>query len=123
MGFMVTSQTTLALRQPLGKWREESPRTLWQYHAMSDRLYFQHSQGTTEYHRIRGISGRSINRVFVQAGEIDEGPSDTADTMIWKKSNTTYMSGHQDHEQSVTSMRYGTFEQYLEAQQQYTWLF
>jgi hypothetical protein len=90
LGFMVTSQTTLALRHPLGKWREESPRTLWQYHAMSDRLYFQHSQGTTEYHRIRGISGRSINRGFVQAGEIDEGPSDTADTMIWKKANTTY---------------------------------
>jgi hypothetical protein len=69
--FMVTSQTTLALRQPLGKWKDESPRTLWQYHTLSVRLYFQHSQGTTEYHRIRGTSGRSRNRVFVQAGEID----------------------------------------------------
>jgi hypothetical protein len=27
LGFMVTSQTTLILRKPLGKWKEESPRT------------------------------------------------------------------------------------------------
>jgi hypothetical protein len=33
------------------------------------------------------------------------------------------MSGHRDHEQSVASIQYGTFKQYLEAQQQYTWLF
>jgi hypothetical protein len=26
-GFMVTSQTTLLIRQPLGKWKRESPRT------------------------------------------------------------------------------------------------
>jgi hypothetical protein len=74
LGFMVTPQTTLALRHPLGKWKEESPRTLWKYHALSDRLYFQHSQVTTEYHRIRGTSGRSRNRGFVQAWEIDESP-------------------------------------------------
>jgi hypothetical protein len=29
MGFMVTSQTTLILRHPLGKGKEESPRTPW----------------------------------------------------------------------------------------------
>jgi hypothetical protein len=71
LGFMVTSQTTIGLRQPLGKWKEESPRIPWQYNELSDRLYFQHSQGTTEYHRIRGTSGRSRNRGFVQSGEID----------------------------------------------------
>jgi hypothetical protein len=47
LGFMVKSQTTLVLRQPLGKWKEESPRTPWKCHEPSDRLYFQHSQGTT----------------------------------------------------------------------------
>jgi hypothetical protein len=91
LGFMVTSQTTLAIRQPLGKWKEESPRTPWKYHKPSDHLYFQYSQGTTEYHRIRGTSRRSRNRGFSPAGEIDESPSDTVDTMIWRKSNTTYM--------------------------------
>jgi hypothetical protein len=48
LGFTATSQTTLVLRQPLGKRKEESPRTPWKYHEPSDRLYFQHSQGTTE---------------------------------------------------------------------------
>jgi hypothetical protein len=43
--------------------------------------------------------------------------------MIWKKENFTYMSGHREREQSEASIRYGTFKQYLEAQQQYTWLF
>jgi hypothetical protein len=33
------------------------------------------------------------------------------------------MSGHQECEQSVASIQYGTFEQYLEAQQQYARLF
>jgi hypothetical protein len=33
------------------------------------------------------------------------------------------MSGHREREQSVASIRYGTFEQYIEAQQQYAWLF
>jgi hypothetical protein len=47
LGFMVASQTTLALRQHLGKWKEESPRTIWQYHELSERLHFQHSQRTT----------------------------------------------------------------------------
>jgi hypothetical protein len=47
LGLMVTSQTMLALRQPLGKWKEESPRTPCKYHEQSDCLYFQHSQGTT----------------------------------------------------------------------------
>jgi hypothetical protein len=55
--------------------------------------------------------------------EIDEPPSDMADTMIRKEANTTYMSGHRKREQSGASIWYGTFEQYLEAQQQYTWLF
>jgi hypothetical protein len=40
-----------------------------------------------------------------------------------EKSNTTYMSGHRESEQSVASIRYGTLEHYIEAQQQYTWLF
>jgi hypothetical protein len=40
-----------------------------------------------------------------------------------KKANTTYMSGHREREQSVASNRYGTFEQYLKAQQQYAWFF
>jgi hypothetical protein len=62
LGFMAMSQTTLALRQPLGKWEEESPMIPSQYHELSDRLYFQHSQGTTEYHRIRGTSRLSRNR-------------------------------------------------------------
>jgi hypothetical protein len=91
-GFMVTSQTTLVLRQPLGKWKEESPRTPWKYHETSDHFYFQHSQGTTEYHRIRGTSRRSRNRGFIPAGEIDEAPLDKVDTMIWRKSNIAYMS-------------------------------
>jgi hypothetical protein len=93
LGFMVTSQTTLYLRQPLGKWKEESPRTLWQYHELSDRLSFQHSQGPIEYHRIRGTSRRIINRGCIPASKIDESPSDTVDTMIWEKATTTYMSG------------------------------
>jgi hypothetical protein len=46
LGFMVTSQTMLVLRQPLRKWKEELPRNPWKYHEPSDRLYFQHSQGT-----------------------------------------------------------------------------
>jgi hypothetical protein len=33
------------------------------------------------------------------------------------------MSGHREREQSSASIRHGTFEQYIEAQQQYTWLF
>jgi hypothetical protein len=67
LGFIVMSQTTLDLQQPMGKWKEESLRTPWKYHEPSDRLYFQHSQGTTEYHRIRGISRRSRNRGFIPA--------------------------------------------------------
>jgi hypothetical protein len=43
--------------------------------------------------------------------------------MIWIKANTTYMSGHQEREHSSAPIRYGTFDQYLEAQQQYAWLF
>jgi hypothetical protein len=81
-GFMVTSQTTLALQQPLGKWKEDSPRTPWKYHEPSNRLYLEHSQGTTEYHRIRETSRRSRNRGFIASGEIDEAPLDTVDTMI-----------------------------------------
>jgi hypothetical protein len=46
LGFMVTSQTTLVLRQSLGKWKEESPRTPWKYNEPSNHLHFQHSQGT-----------------------------------------------------------------------------
>jgi hypothetical protein len=33
------------------------------------------------------------------------------------------MSGDREREQSSASFRYGTFDQYLEAQQQYAWLF
>jgi hypothetical protein len=33
------------------------------------------------------------------------------------------MSGHREREQSSASIRYGTFNQYIEAHQQYTWLF
>jgi hypothetical protein len=62
LGFMVMSQTTLALSQPLGKWKKELPRTPWKYHEPSDHMYFQHSQGTTEYHRIR----RSSEELFKQ---------------------------------------------------------
>jgi hypothetical protein len=40
-----------------------------------------------------------------------------------KKTNTTYMSGHRERELSLASIWYGTFEHYLEAQQQYAWLF
>jgi hypothetical protein len=40
-----------------------------------------------------------------------------------KKTNTTYMLGHREREQAVASIQYGTLEQYLEAQQQYVWLF
>jgi hypothetical protein len=43
--------------------------------------------------------------------------------MIWKKANTTYMSRYLEREHSSASIRYGTFDQYLEAQQQYAWLF
>jgi hypothetical protein len=50
-------------------------------------------------------------------------PPDMVDTMIWRKANTTYMSSHREREHSSASIRYGTFDQYLEAQQQYAWLF
>jgi hypothetical protein len=43
--------------------------------------------------------------------------------MIWRKAYTTYMSGHREREHSSVSIRYGTFDQYLEAQQQHAWLF
>jgi hypothetical protein len=43
--------------------------------------------------------------------------------MIWQKVNTTYISGQQEREQSVASIRYGTFKQYIAAQQQYIWVF
>jgi hypothetical protein len=33
------------------------------------------------------------------------------------------MSGHRERENSSASIRYGTFDQYLEAQQHYEWLF
>jgi hypothetical protein len=33
------------------------------------------------------------------------------------------MSGHREREKLSASIQYGTFDQYLEAQQQYTWLF
>jgi hypothetical protein len=33
------------------------------------------------------------------------------------------MSGHREREHPSASIRYGTFDQYLEAQQQYAWLF
>jgi hypothetical protein len=72
---------------------------------------------------IQGTSRHSRNRGFFRAGEINETFSDTVDTMIWQKANTTYMSGHQAREQSVASIQYRTFEQYLEALQQYAWLF
>jgi hypothetical protein len=104
------------LRQPLGKWKEESPRTPWKYNEPSDCLYFQHSQGTTEYHRIRGTSRRSRNIGFIPGGEIDEAPSDTVITMIWRKANTTYMLVHQESEHSSASIWCGTLDQYIEAQ-------
>jgi hypothetical protein len=103
MGFMVASQTTLVLRQPLEKWKEVSHRTPWIYHEPSNRLYLQHSQRTTEYHRIRGTSRRSRNRGFIPAREIDEAPLDTVDTMIWKKQiqpiwqDTKSVNSHQHH--------------------------
>jgi hypothetical protein len=40
-----------------------------------------------------------------------------------KKANTTYMSGHREREHSPASIQHGTFDQYLEGQQQYAWLF
>jgi hypothetical protein len=123
MGFTVTSQTTLALRHRLEKWKEESPRTPWKYHEPADRLYFQHSQGTTSYHRILGTSRHSRNRGFIPAGEIDEAFLETVDTMIGGKANTTYMSGYREREQSSASIRHDTFEHYLETQQHYAWLF
>jgi hypothetical protein len=43
--------------------------------------------------------------------------------MIRRKANTTYMSGHREREYSSAPIRYGTFDQYLEVQQQYAWLF
>jgi hypothetical protein len=45
--FMVTSETTLALIQILGKRKELSPRPHWQYHDPSYRLYLQYTQGIT----------------------------------------------------------------------------
>jgi hypothetical protein len=45
------------------------------------------------------------------------------DTMIWRRANTTYMPDHHEREHSSASIQYGTFDHYLEAQQQYTWLF
>jgi hypothetical protein len=33
------------------------------------------------------------------------------------------MSGHRERKHSSASIQYGTFDQYLEAQQQYSWLF
>jgi hypothetical protein len=43
--------------------------------------------------------------------------------MIWIKANTIYMSGHQERENSSASIQYGTFDQYIEVQHQYAWLF
>jgi hypothetical protein len=43
--------------------------------------------------------------------------------MIRRKANTIYMAGHRDRERSSASIRYGTFDQYVEAQQQCAWLF
>jgi hypothetical protein len=43
--------------------------------------------------------------------------------MIWRKENTTYMAGHRENEHSSASIQYGNFDQYIEAQQQYAWLF
>jgi hypothetical protein len=43
--------------------------------------------------------------------------------MIWRKANTTYTSGHCELEHSSASIQYYTFDQYLEAQQRYAWLF
>jgi hypothetical protein len=43
--------------------------------------------------------------------------------MIWRKANTTFMSGHRSREHESASIRYGTFDQYLESQQQYAWPF
>jgi hypothetical protein len=43
--------------------------------------------------------------------------------MIWRKANTNYMSGYRKREHSSASIRFGTFDLYLEAQQQYAWLF
>jgi hypothetical protein len=40
--------------------------------------------------------------------------------MIWRKANTTYMSGHKERETSSASIRYGNFDQYLEAQHHHT---
>jgi hypothetical protein len=91
--------------------------------GITNRLYLQHSQGITDYHRIRGTSRRTRSRGFVRAGEIYGFPSDTVDTMIWQKTNTTYISGHRERGQSAASIRYGTFKQYLADQQQYAWLF
>jgi hypothetical protein len=49
-----------------------------------------------ELHNITGSeeSQGAVEIEDLQAREIDEPPSDTVDTMIWKKANTTYMSGH-----------------------------
>jgi hypothetical protein len=43
--------------------------------------------------------------------------------MIWRNTNTTYMSGQQEREHSSASIKYGTFDQYIEDQQQYAWIF
>jgi hypothetical protein len=58
LGVMVTSQTTPALIHHLGKWKELSPRTPWKYHELSDRLYFQHSQGITESQDLRHLEAQ-----------------------------------------------------------------
>jgi hypothetical protein len=79
-----------------------------------------------EPHNIKGFEepqGAVETEDLFQQGKSMKPPSYTVDTMIWKKANTTYMPGHRDSEQSSASIRYGTFEQYIEAQQQYAWLF
>jgi hypothetical protein len=57
---------------------------------------------------------------LVQQGESMKPPSDKVDTMICRKANTTYMSGHRERQHSSASIGYGTFDQYIEAQQQYS---
>jgi hypothetical protein len=84
------------------KCEELPPMTPWQYHEPSDCLYFRHDQGTTEYQRTRGTSRRSRNRGIAIVGEIGDTPSDMVDTIIWRKVNIIYISGHQADELYVT---------------------
>jgi hypothetical protein len=121
--FMVTSQTTISLVIPLWAWNVQLSHTFWQHHIATGRLCHQHTEGATEYWRIRGSSRQSRNRGLFWAGEVTQAPTDTTDTSIWCKHDTIYISENRTQISLQHPSQYGIFDQYLQSQHQYSWIF